>query len=208
MVSSRKLRAALAAGLALAGSALAANAASAATVFAPTAVAPLSVCSDPALSQPFLGVGDRNYYVLAPGGAFASASTAGWELRNGAGIVETTQPDGTLGGVLDLPSKAQATSPVLCITSDYPTSRLSVRNLAGSEGVFFYVSYWQNGAWTAPKNTGQFHGSGKAWTLSNPMNVQPSGVAGWQQVRFTFVAGGTTSRFQADDFWVDPRARY
>jgi hypothetical protein len=33
-------------------------------------------------------------------------------------------------------------------------------------------------------------------------------VAGWQQVRFTFVAGGTTSRFQADDFWVDPRSRY
>jgi len=37
------------------------------------------------------------------------------------------------------------------------------------------------------------------------MNVQPSGTAGWQQVRFTFVAGGNTSRFQADNFWVDPR---
>jgi hypothetical protein len=72
--------------------------------------------------------------------------------------------------------------------------------------VFFSVSYWKNGAWTAPKNTGQFHGGSKSvWTLSNPMNIQPGSAAGWQQVRFTFVAGGNTSRFQVDNFWVDPR---
>jgi hypothetical protein len=198
----------LAVGLALVGSALAANPASAATALTPTAAEPLSSCSNPSITQPFVGVGDRNYYFLASGGAFDSASTAGWELRNGASIVQTTQRDGTLGGVLDLPSNAQATSPVLCITSDYPTARLWVRNLVGSEGVFFYVSYWKNGVWTTPKNTGQFHGDGNAWTLSNPMNIQPSGVTGWQQVRFTFVAGGTRSRFQVDEFWVDPRARY
>jgi hypothetical protein len=158
------------------------------------------------MTQPFSYVKDFNAYTLAPGGAFDSAVGAGWELKNGAAVVETTQADGTVGGVLDLPSKSQATSPVLCITSDYPTARLYVRNLAGSEGVFFYVSYWRNGVWTAAKNTGQFHGSGNSlWTLSNPMNVQPSGVAGWQQVRFTFVAGGNTRRFQADNFWVDPR---
>jgi hypothetical protein len=70
--------------------------------------------------------------------------------------------------------------------------------------VFFYVSYYVKGAWTTPKNTGQFHGSGTAWTLSNPMSLQPSNVAGWQLVKFTFIAGGTTSRFQVDDFWIDP----
>jgi hypothetical protein len=202
----KRSRIALAAGLTSLGMAVSATAASAATVLSPMAVAPLSACSEPALTQPFSFVNDRNLYTLAPGGTFDSAASAGWELTNGASIVATTQTDGTVGGVLDLPSKAQATSPILCITSDYPTARLHVRNLAGAEGVFFYVSYWRNGAWTAPKNTGQFHGDGKgAWTLSNPMNVQPSGTAGWQQVRFTFVAGGNTSRFQADNFWVDPR---
>jgi hypothetical protein len=120
----------------------------------------------------------------------------------------TDQKDGTTGGVMDLPSKAQATSPVLCITSDFPTARPWVRNIAGSEGVFFYISYFKNGVWTAPKNTGQFHGSQKAWTLATPVNVQPLNTPGWQQVRFTFVAGGNTSRFQVDDFWVDPRARW
>jgi hypothetical protein len=96
----------------------------------------------------------------------------------------------------------------MCITSAYPTARLHVRNLKGAEGVFFYVSYYQNGTWTSPKNTGQFHGDHADWTLSNPMNVQPLKTSGWQQVRFTFVAGGTTSHFQADDFWVDPRAHW
>jgi len=172
-----------------------------------TPEASASACTAPALSQPFAAFKDLNLYTLAPGGDYGDPAGAGWQLGGGASIVQTAQADGTPGGVLDLPSKATAVSPVLCITSDYPTARLRVRNLAGSEGVFFYVSYNVNGTWTSPKNTGQFHGAQKGWTLSNPMNVQPSNAPGWQQVRFTFVAGGKTSRFQVDDFWVDPRMR-
>jgi hypothetical protein len=168
--------------------------------------APRDTCAASPLSQSLAAFGDLRYYTLAPGGDFALGSD--WQLSGGATVGETRQADGTSGGVLDLPSKAQATSPVMCITSDYPIARLRVRNIRGSEGVFFYVSYLQNGQWTAPKNTGQFHGDHADWTLSNPMNVQPSNTAGWQQVRFTFVAGGNTSRFQVDDFWVDPRAHW
>lgn len=108
--------------------------------------------------------------------------------------------------MLDLPSGAQATSPPLCITSDYPRSRLFVRNVSGGEGVSFYV-YLRNGEWTAPKNTGRFHGDKSDWTLSGGMNIQPSNKPGWQQARFTFVARGTKSHFQVDDFWVDPKMR-
>jgi hypothetical protein len=162
-------------------------------------------CSAGAMSQPFTPFGDSHYYTLAPGGTFDGTAASGWQLSGGASIVQAAQPDGSVRGVLDMPSKSQAVSPVMCITSDYPTSRLWVRNLVGSEGVYFYVSYYVNGAWTSPKNTGQFHGNATAWTLSNPINVQPSSVTGWQQVRFTFIAGGNTSRFQVNDFWVDPR---
>jgi hypothetical protein len=163
-------------------------------------------CSAPSFSTPFTAFKDKQLYTLAPGGTFDDPA-AGWSLSGGAQVVKTAQPDGTVNGVLDLPSKAQATSPVMCITSDYPSARMWVRNLVGAEGVFFYVSYNVNGAWTAPKNTGQFHGDHQAWTLSKPMNVQPGKAPGWQQVRFTFVAGGNTSRFQVNDFWVDPRMR-
>jgi hypothetical protein len=174
---------------------------------ATAAVTSDSACSTPVLSQPFAALNDSRFYTMAPGGTFDDPMGGGWQLSGGARIVQTTQPDGTVAGVLDLPSKATAVSPAMCITSDYPTTRQWVRNLVGSEGVFFYVSYNTNGTWTSPKNTGQFHGSQKAWTLSNPMNVQPSNAPGWQQVRFTFIAGGNTSRFQVNDFWVDPRMR-
>ena len=199
MNSSRAARYAATIGLAAVAAALGASPARAAITIA--GATPLSACAAQAMSQPFAGLRDTHFYTLAPGGDFSSAGD--WQLSGGASVVDDNARD---GGVLDLPSKAQATSPVMCITSDYPTARLHVRNLKGSEGVFFYVSYLQNGTWTTPKNTGQFHGAQTSWTLSNPMNVQPLNTSGWQQVRFTFVAGGTTSHFQVDDFWVDPRA--
>jgi hypothetical protein len=163
-------------------------------------------CSNPPLSSPFTAFKDNKLYTLAPGGTFDDPA-AGWTLSGGAQILETLQPDDTTNGVLDLPSKAKAVSPVVCITSDFPTARTWVRNLAGAEGVFFYVSYYVNGTWTAPKNTGQFHGDHQAWTLSGNINVQPYKTPGWQQVRFMFIAGGNTSRFQVNDFWIDPRMR-
>ena len=179
----------------------------AATATAPAPAEPLSKCSHGPMSQTFSAFKDYNFYALAPGGDFESSSDSAWELTGGATIASTVQQDGSIGGALDLPSKAQAASPVMCINSDYPTARLWVRNIAGSEGVFFYVSYLNRGTWTKPKNTGQFHGDKQAWRLSNPMNVQPANSPGWQQVRFIFVAGGTKSRFQVNDFWVDPRRR-
>ncbi len=52
-----------------------------------------------------------------------------------------------------------------------------VRDVVGSEGVFFYVGYEGTNTWTNPRNTGQVHGQQTAWTLSNPVNVQPSSHA-------------------------------
>jgi hypothetical protein len=191
-------------GAALTAAALCLGAGSAhASVAAPTPapVAPLSACSHGTFSQPLLPFHDKNFYTLAPGGDFEAPTS--WELSRGASI----QRDASRGGVLDLPSGAQATSPPVCITSDYPKSRLFVRNVAGSEGVSFFVSYLYGGAWTAPRSTGQFKGDKSGWTLSGGLNIKPSNTPGWQQARFTFVAGGSNSRFQVDDFWVDPKMR-
>jgi hypothetical protein len=192
----------LGAGLTAAAFGLGAGSAHAAvTVSTPTPVEPLASCSHGEFSQPLLPFKDRNLYTLAPGGDFEGPTS--WELSRGA----TVQADDSRGGVLDLPSGAQATSPPLCITADYPRSRMFVRNVEGGEGVFFYVSYLRNDEWTAPKRTGQFHGDKRGWTLSGGLNIQPNGHPGWQQARFTVVAGGTDSHFQVDDFWVDPKMR-
>ena len=172
-----------------------------------TTVVDTSSCSDPLLSQPFVPTHDSNWYTLAPGENADSFNGTGWVLGGGASITTTTLADGSIGSVLNLPSGATAQSPVMCVTSAYPRARTEVRDVAGSEGVFFYVSYEGTKTWAAPKNTGQMHGNQTAWTLASPVNVQPAGGTGWQPVRFTFVAGGKTSDFQLYDFYVDPHCR-
>lgn len=164
-----------------------------------------AACAAPSLTQPFLAAGDSNLYALLPGEAADSFSGTGWTFTGGASIVSTKQADGKSGSVLDLPSGAIAISPPFCVTSSYPTARTEVQDVAGSEGVFVYVSYAATSGWGVPQNTGQVHGQQTAWTLSNPVNIQPGNAPGWQLVRFGLVAGGTSSRFRIYDFYVDPR---
>jgi hypothetical protein len=167
----------------------------------------LSQCATPEYSQPFLYAGDSNWYTLLPGESADNFEGAGWGLSGGAQIVTTTLSDGSTGRVLDLPSGSKAGSPVVCVTSAYPTARGIVRNVKGSEGVFFYVEYEGTNTWEHPKNTGQIHGSGTAWTLVTPVNLQPYNVLGWQPMRITLVHGGKTSDFEVYNLYVDPRMR-
>jgi hypothetical protein len=164
-----------------------------------------SGCSAPQLSQPLLSVGDSNWYTMTPGESVDNFDGGGWTLTGGAQIKTTQLADGQTGSVLDLPSGAKAVSPTLCVNSGYQTVRTNVRNLVGAEGVQFYVSYAGTNTWDTPKNTGQVHGQHTNWTLSDPVNVQPSSTAGWQLVRFTLLPGGTSSDFQIYNFWLDPR---
>jgi len=145
--------------------------------------------------------------VLAPAQSPANFEEAGWTLSGGASIKTTTLADGSTGYVLDLPSGSKAVSPSFCVTSLYPTARTLVRDLAGSEGVYLNVSYEGTTTWEKPKNTGQVHGSGTAWTLSTPVNLQPENVTGWQVLRLTLVAGGKKSDFQLYNLYIDPYRR-
>jgi hypothetical protein len=197
-----------AAGLALLlGSLVAVLSAAAPANAATTSTLDTSMCSNPLLSQPFLASGDSNWYTLMPGESADNFYGGGWQLSGGAKITTTTLGDSSVGSVLDLPSGSKAVSPVICVTSSYPTARTMVRNVKGSEGVFFYVSYEGTSTWNTPKNTGQVHGSNTAWTLATPVNLQPYNVSGWQPMRITLIPGGTTSDFQIYNLYVDPRMR-
>jgi hypothetical protein len=182
---------------------LAAGPANAATTTVDT-----SFCAMPVLTQPFLSAGDTNWYTLTPGETPGNFDGTGWTLSGGAKIVTTTLADGSTGSVLDLPSGSKAVSPTICVTSDYPTARAEVRDVVGSEGIFFYVSYEGTSTWNTPKNTGQMHGSGTAWTLATPVNLQPYNTLGWQPMRITLIPGGKTSNFELYNLYIDPHARY
>jgi Neuraminidase (sialidase) len=164
-----------------------------------------SSCETPEFAQPFRYVNDSNWYTLLPGENPGQFEGTGWQLSGGAKVVTTTLPDGSTSQVLDLPSGSQAVSPIICVTSEYPTARGVVRNVKGSEGIFYYVEYEGTNTWGHPKNTGQVHGSGSSWTAVTPVNMQPFNTAGWQPMRITLKPGGKTSDFQIYDLYVDPR---
>ena len=161
----------------------------------------------PPLTQPFLSWGDSNNYVLVAGQKPGSFDGPGWTLTGGASIVKAPVADGTNKNVLNLPSGSQAISPAMCVTTSYPTARMMVRNVVGAEGVLFSVSYQNTPSWNSPQNTGQIQGTAANWTLSDPVNLQPNDVAGWQVVRFVLTPGGTSSDFRIYNFYVDPYSK-
>jgi len=202
---------AVVASLVFSSSALAANHRAAATFVdpAPPTTTTPTQCTDPTLTQQFSAFGDTNLYAPVPGGTFDDPSGAGWTFLGNASITSTTRPDGTTGGALNLTGGSSATSPVTCVTVDYPTARMFVNQTAGGDDVHFKVSYWKNGTWSNPKETGKSHGNGKGhgWGLSTPLNVQPTKDDGWQYVQFILaVNGDQKNNFQVDDFYVDPRS--
>ena len=166
-------------------------------------------CEGQAFSQPLAGQGDSNYYTLVQGGEFNSPSE-GWELFNGAAIVQSARPSKAVGGVLDLRSGSVAISPPVCVTLQYPTARVWVRDVKGGEGVAVSVVYLSARTATMPQSVGELHGVQGEWTLSSPISVEPQ-IAGAtesaREARFVFAGAGKASEYQLSGVWVDPRMR-
>jgi hypothetical protein len=161
-------------------------------------------CDQPTLTQPFLAAGDQNEYTLAPGESNDSFAGTGWTLGGGASIRTGTLADGSAGPVLDLPSGGYAISPPMCVDSDYPTARTMVSTSGGAQlgaGVF----YAANQAASQMQLSGVMQGTGSGFTLSQPLQVNPGNLPGWQIVQFLFGATGSGGDSQIYNFFVDPR---
>lgn len=169
-----------------------------------TAVATAS-CTAPLLTEPFASIGDTNSYALLPGESADALTGGGWLLSGGAKLVTTTLADKTTGSVLDLPSGATAVSPPMCVTNAYPTARVTVRNIAGSTGVGLNVAYLS--ANPSLVSTGTITGSRNAWTVTAPININPSTASGWQLAWFAFAGSGTGAENQIYNVYVDPRMK-
>lgn len=164
-------------------------------------------CSKPVLSQIFLPAKDPNYYTQAPGQTAGGFVGKGWKLEGGARVVAATRANGSTGDVLDLPAGSMAVSPNICVTSLYPTARMMVRSVFGGDNLSFRVSYAATDSWTNPHQTGEVQGNNTSWSLSDPVQLQPTNVAGWQIVRLTLVPKGPHSEFQVYDLELDPYAK-
>jgi hypothetical protein len=169
-----------------------------------------STCSQGSLSQPFLSLGDSNYYSLIQGGDF-EGSLSGWTLSGGAKKVSGSEPykaTGSLGAYsLSLPAGASAQSPFTCVTVSYPSFRTFARNEAILSSVLVQVLY-KTPVGTVTASLGTIALSG-TWHATLPMltNSILGGVlyggTGQMSLRFTALLG--TSRI--DDVFLDPRNR-
>lgn len=161
-------------------------------------------CEGQAFSQPFAVLGDFNYYTLAPGSQFNSPEE-GWQLSGGAQIVQASRPEGTEGGVLELPYGAEAVSPPMCVTLLYPTARMYVRRLQGSGDVKVSVSYANL---KKPRGVASVHSSHGHWALSEPFEVRPQ-LGGEseesREVRFILSGRGEETVSDVYGIYVDPR---
>jgi hypothetical protein len=84
-------------------------------------------CATPALSQPFIALGDENRYFLAPGGDFEQLGV--WTTYGGSEYRPTDRPGASEWGgstALGLDG-ASATSPTFCLDGTYPHIRLAAR---------------------------------------------------------------------------------
>jgi hypothetical protein len=156
--------------------------------------------------QPYLSWKDANWYTLAPGQDVDSFNGAGWVLTGGAKLVTTTLADGSIGTVLDLPAGSTAVSPPMCVSSDYPTARVDVRDVSGPAGVRMLVAYTGTRSWENASGAGNVP-AGSDWSVSPPIQLHPGNLFGWQEARYTFEGGPKGSDSQVYDFYVDPRCR-
>jgi hypothetical protein len=178
-------------------------------VTALTTAASNAECAAPTLLQPFAFWKDNRSYVLAPNGNFDDPTGGGWRLTSGARILDEVGDDGTVDSVLDMPTGAVAISPTLCVDLTYPTARTWVRNVVGDGDLAVSVMYDAGKTAQVPLTVGHVHGNKEAaWVLSPDVKIQPQLAGkreGWRRVAFVLKAGGKSSDFRVDDFYVDPR---
>lgn len=166
-----------------------------------------AVCPGQTFAQTFEAFGDSNWYTLVEGSEF-NGGAEGWELSGGAEVVEGVRPDGSIGGVLSLPSGAVAVSPAVCVTLDYPKARTWVDAVDGDGGVAVELVYPEKPQGVV---TGRLSDhSENDWTLSRQFNVKPQmagGQEGVREVQFVYANNTKSSDFHVWGLFVDPRMR-
>lgn len=207
------------------GTALAATAGGASAI---TINVPDGLCDEHTFSTPFAALGDTAAYTRVPGGAFEGALD-GWVLTGAVKTIRDRVDNLGAGGdqrALKLPADASATTPLMCVTTDYPYFRFFARatSSANTSRLRAEVIYEA----TTPATVipvGTLYGSKMTSWQATPqlrtgvilatiaMNVaktqqilsgdEPVVGAGPMRIRLTATGGA----WEVDDLFVDPRMR-
>jgi hypothetical protein len=169
---------------------------------------PASGCDQ--ASQVFERWGDRNNYLLVPGGSFEAGGPA-WSLSGGAGVVSGNEPfyvrSSGDGNSLYLPAGSSALSPTVCFGLGDWHSRFFVRNVGSAGGrlkvdvvvrsALGLLTFLDGGSVSA---TGQWAPSPRiGLTVTNLCSL-----LGVRAISFRFRSVGSGAAFQVDDVYLDP----
>lgn len=165
--------------------------------------------------RPYAEIGDERDYVTAPGGTFDGALLAGWQLRDGA----TLDQSSSRGAAIALPAGASAISPMFCVDLLFPHARLAHRTIGGDpdglklriEVVYPLVT---TPVWTEVKAFDGFQGDAVAddWRISPDIALKPTlggQLPGPRYAALRITAhlkdSSATGAVLIDDLNIDPR---
>jgi hypothetical protein len=193
---------------------LGAATAAALAVSAPSA---LAACPSQAFSTVFSAWGDASLYALAPNGDFEAGAT-GWTLTTGATLVAdnptliASQTGDTTS--VQLASGGTATSPAICVSSGYPTSRMFAKTVLNTskngstlQVEVLYTDATRGGQATKVlgtiPNVSRWDAARKMSLAQGQLNIKPDSSGNtYVRYRFTPLYGST---WRIDDLYVDPR---
>jgi hypothetical protein len=170
-----------------------------------------AACARSVSAPVFSEFGDTASYALAPGGSFEEG-TRGWSLSN-ATVVEGNELFNIFPGVhsLAISGGGRAVSPPVCISSEYPSFRLFVRQLSGGPEDSLNVSLrWVNllgitvNTPVASLHTGPQWAPTPVLRLGNTMPIWLPGTSANVGLVFSTAGAGT---WAIDDVYIDPYSR-
>jgi hypothetical protein len=168
------------------------------------------LCEGHVVSQPLLDFGDASSYLLAPGADFES-DLSDFTVNGDAAIQEGNESYDVTGAddshSLSLPAGSSVTTPPLCVTWDYPSMRMFVRNETkdGKLGVQVVYRDVLTGK-TEVKGVGDIDAKdvGGTWRLSRELPTLAGKLGTSLSIRLTAKDKGAWS---VDDVLVDPYSR-
>jgi hypothetical protein len=160
---------------------------------------------DTTVSQPFARWGDRNNYVLVPGGSFESGAS-GWKLAGGAKVVSGNESFYVHSSAdrysLYLPSGSSATTPPMC----FAAGDWHVRFLSAGSGTVRVKIVVKSALGLLSVLDGGSVSSGSTWKPSPQVGLLLTNICGLlatDSISLRFVPANT-SGLRIDDVYLDP----
>jgi hypothetical protein len=184
-------------------------AAAALAVLAPAVAA--AACPTQPSSNAFSRFGDEAAYTLAPGGSFEDGAP-GWSLK-GAAVARGNESFHIIPGShsLAIAPSGSAVSPLVCVSSEYPSFRLFVRRVGANSDSSLNISLrWIDLLGATVNAPVASLKADEAW-VPTPVLALGSSVPLWLpgsslNIGLVFEATGSGS-WAIDDVYIDPYSR-